>query len=372
MLAPVLALAESKEPPDLFGVECDFYLRGGHKRSFEQQQKLIDSFHHFRIGRQANFGGFYFETKQPKKKPRAIEVTLSPLKNPLWKTEKWILPTEEVRFINVGFQNLAENSLVLNRILAAHLSLHPHDSLKVNFDRSRSLYEKALVNLRWHVHDAVLESYVQRKKYLSPNDLHQLTSYNHESGHNDVFALMSTQAKPMELMTYEELTRELLITIQISYYGTRDFLAPSLKGVLTASGFAADESNDRLPFEYRIPKDQLSLFRQKFYGRFDRFKTCELNRYAKFGKFEGAIQDYFLLNALVTARNRGMKTIIASVDKYTSRLFRSYGFKLYGPLPTERGDLQEELLYMQIDSVEFNDFFNRLAMGSENVKIQIE
>src|SRR5258708_3333093 len=100
------------------------------KEIFEEKLHLTQAFQNFRIGRQKNYGGFYFKTKNPNRLSTVLEIDLPPLSQRFWKIEKWDVPTQEVQFLSLGFQNLAAESDRINRIASQHMLENPNDSLK--------------------------------------------------------------------------------------------------------------------------------------------------------------------------------------------------------------------------------------------------
>lgn len=358
-------------PEDLFGPSCREYLLPEPKQRFSEKVHFVSRYQKFRIGRRPDYRGFYIEPREPKTPSEVRSVSID-LEQPLIKSESWDFANQQqMFFVSAGFHNLEPESYKLNTLVADHIMNHLGEGLIIDYRRKRAREEKRLYNFRWNVHDAVMSVYADYKQYLEPDDFSKLIEYNQHSSHNDVFGLMYTPPSLLAEMRFEDVFPELLMTIQISYYGSRNYLEPSLKGVMAARGFGYYEQEDRLPFEYLISPEKLPEFRKKFYSAFDAQTTCEMNRYAKLHALATLPSEYhslFLLKAITTAKAEGMKTIVAVGDKATMVIFRRYGFKLWGALPV-KGE-PEYLMYMEIDSSEYLAFFNRLSLRSEDVKVK--
>ena len=124
LVIPNIALAKSKGNGDnfldLMRFDCQDFLRDPPVLA-EEKLHLINAFNGFRFGRQENFGGFYFETKNKNRYSQVRKLDLVFPQAPFWKTENWSLPTEQARFLNVGFENLAAESRRMNKLISDHL-----------------------------------------------------------------------------------------------------------------------------------------------------------------------------------------------------------------------------------------------------------
>jgi len=376
--AVLYSFAEAKDEylaVDLFGPDCLEYLLPAPKERFSEKVHLVSRFQKFRIGRQPRYRGFYVEPREPNFPPKVRNVRVK-LDQPLIKGEAWTVEGyRPMYFVSTGFHNLEPESKKINSLIADHVVNHAGEGLRINFDMKRGQEEMMLYDFRWNVHDAVMAVYADKKGYLEPDDFAKLIAYNLHSSHNDVFSLMYTPPSVLPYMRYEDILPEMAMTIQISYYGLRNYIDPSLKGVLAARGFGYYEAEDRLPFEYLIPDENLKAFREKFYAQFDAPTTCEMNRYIKLQsntKYSTAdptdVHSLFLLRAIGKAKDEGMKTIVAVGDKNTMVIWRRYGFKLWGRLPTE-GEA-EYLMYLEVESSQYIAFYNRLMLRSEEVKLE--
>jgi hypothetical protein len=351
---------------DLFGPDCREYLIPQPKEDFDEKIHLISRFQNYHIGRRRDGRGFYIVPKNPRR-PSIVRRSIIRLRGPLIRSEEWRLPDKEMYFVSTGFDNMKDESFLINSEVVGHMINHPGTSLDINFTQERAAEELRLTTFRWSVHDAVLATYTERKGYLSPADFYSLVAYNRDSSHNDVFALMYIPPVFLTNIDVRDIVPQLAMTIQISYLGSRNYLEPSLKGVMAARGFGYYEGLDKLPFEYRLPKSEASAVRKEFYSQFDLRTTCEMNRYMKVHDFHvQPFQDRFLLKAMRRAEDRGMKTIVVSADSKTLILYRRYGFKIWKQLPTN-GEEREYLLFMKVGSPEYLKFVSRLALGSAHV-----
>ncbi len=270
------------------------------------------------------------------------------------KTTLWSHEQKYFLFLDTGFKNLEIESDIIEQAVAYHLLFRPDQNLEVILGEDRIRARQILHKYRWALHFAVLDVYKEKKKYLTPEDLYHLQASAMFSSNSDVFAVLEAEGKVFSSYdTRGKIADRLLLTLQISYPGERNFFKPTVKGLQVNSGGKPIIDDDRLPFEYRLNPIQEFDFRDKFYTRFPKSSTCEFTRYAKLKKLPRSTHDRFLLEALHTAVRRGMKVIIASGDRHTARLFGKYGFKIYGELPTRQRETKEFLTYLELNSPEF-------------------
>jgi hypothetical protein len=212
------------------------------------------------------------------------------------------------------------------------------------------------------MHAAVLSVYHGKKDYLTPADFSTLNFVNRLSSNSDVFGLFLPSAAPFR--------ERLQLTIQISYFGNRNFFIPTTRGVLLAAGQPIDETHDRLPFEFRLSKEDVEAFRTALYQRFDQRTSCEITRYTKFAAdLPRDVTDEVVRRVFERVARRGIRTMFISVDPLTLRLFKRYGFKPYAELPINHTDpgKKEVLAYLTTDSKEFAEVYRRLAESSRSV-----
>lgn len=353
--------------------QCEQLLRGGEPASLELLGRLSQA----KI-RRNDHTGILLEVNPswPVYSIKLAEPEIVPWSTKLWSDSKNSL----FRYMNVGFPNLASRSEQINKLVGIHLMLGEKTNVMFSFGRVRSEQERVLSNLRWTFHQLVLETYRKRSKNVSEDGMAMLNLYNMNSNNNDVFGLMAGDSldESVANLNPTEIERDLKETIQISYHGDRDFLAPSPNGVLQAVGFPVDDSTAKLPFEYRIDPAHLQEFRRHFYGRFPAKNTAEFARYAKFARIPKEVHDLFVVQVFATAMMRGVRYIVASVDPVTLELFqRGYGFKLYQPLPVnprlqqkgKGGEPEPEFVaYLDLASPEFQAMFNKMVWSSSAVK----
>ncbi len=272
----------------------------------------------------------------------------------------WQANGKKYQFVNVGLKSLEAYSDRVNRTVFAQLLTHPDDDLIVYYDDSRLAVGKRLMKYRWGVHDAVLEIYKRKKPYLSENDFRTLIYLNKVSQNSDVLALLYPKTI---VPAARGVSNRVALTIQISYFGDRHYFRPSVAEIVDPESMP--NPKDLLPFEYRIPVDQLAAFRAAFYSRFPARYTCEMLRYASMdNQIPQSIRDRFLLTAFQKAERRGMKYVIAGADKYTERLYRRYGFQIYSPLPNGQIEEPEYVLYLRIGTPEYSEMIARLQRSA--------
>ncbi len=286
------------------------------------------------------------------------------------KAEIWRFEDHYFRFVDTGFKNLEHESNIVDQAILHHLAMFPKQNLKMIFGRDRMSARTLLYKYRWALHFAVLDVYRTKKKYLSRQDFQNLKAANLFSNNSDVFGLLDAGSSlPGQQDSQLEISQRLLLTLQISYPGERNFFRPTLKGLTATTNVEAVFPDDRLPFEYRLPMEHELAFREKFYQRFAKKSTCELTRYAKFQNIPQAVHDRFLYEALVTAVKRGMNVLVASGDPFTARLFQRYGFKIFDRLPTAQEKETEYLTYLEVNSPEFRNLVARLGPSGAATKI---
>lgn len=300
-----------------------------------------------------------------------------------WQSESWTANGTGYRFLNVGFPNLEHRTEEINRLIGEFLLSGEKKNLMLAFGPKRAEQELMLSDLRWIFHRKVINTYDEVKDYLTDDDLALLNLYNMVSNNNDVLGLMQGPSidGPIEDLRPREISRDLKETIQISYFGDRDFINPTNKGVLRAMGYPVSDGNSRLPFAYRLDPEKADKFLVEFYGQYPIYRTCEMNRYVKFDpKLPKDVSDLFNLDAFLTAILRGMHIAIASVDAKTMKRFKiDYGFELYKELPIDprlqknrKNGLKvpEYLIVLNMTTPAFRKVLNRLLKSSEKILVK--
>jgi hypothetical protein len=272
--------------------------------------------------------------------------------------------------VDVGFKNLQAHSMRVHQIVLGHLLNHINENLTVIYDPLRSVAGKILQTHRWAYHDEVMKAYALHKEYLDETDISPLENVNMSSGNSDVFGLLAHDENFYFLdMPLEEIRRRLVRTIQISYWGDRNYFRPTLRGVMLSAELPIYDKEDEFPFEYRIVPELLGAFREKFYKFFVAKKTGELSRYASFANVPKPIRDRFVLRAFDKAIERKLKALVISVDTKTQEAFRPYGFSFYSELPTGQTDEKEFVYYyIIIDGTDFRRAYSRLSISAGKVE----
>lgn len=338
------------------------------RRLEEPSTNVVLPWLHFRASILKKYAGY--EMKRPDATGH-IDLAMADIDpSPFLRSATWRSPKTYFTFVDSGFRRLEAISQQINALALRHLKENPTANLRVRFSPSLQARISTLSNFRWQVHDAVLRVYSTKKNYLDTKDLLLLKFGNVWSGNSDVFAVLSGSTfSAYESLHPLEIDRRLALTIQISYFGDENYLKPTARGIMRPLGMEKyAEAFDLLPFEYRLPEKQRVPLRQKLNEKFDLRHSCEIGRYAKFLPLPLSTQQKFLLHAFTTIRDRGVKTIFAAGDSNTIRLFRRYGFKNFGQLPTGRQEDPEFLTYLEVNSPEFERIIHRLTMDSDGTE----
>jgi hypothetical protein len=290
----------------------------------------------------------------------------------------WSLGYKKYEIINVGYKNFQHDSFVVNRAIVRHMNNHPNKNLIVLFDPARNYTAKIIRTYRTAIHGKVLQKYMERKDYLSPHDFNTLKELIHLSGNSDVFGLLAyDEDASAQKLVPAMIAKRLLLTAQITYYGDRHFFEPTLRGLMAAAHIPIANSEDKLPFEYRIKPTALPEFRAKFYKRFKAEETAEIIRTARFDqqledsrRVPDEVRDKFFLNLFKTAESRGMKHIVIGVDKATGRYFKQYGFELYDELEIKK--IEPQLLAQMKEKIGDHEYLHFIDIGSEKYLETIE
>lgn len=267
------------------------------------------------------------------------------------RVEEWHAYGKVFQFFDVGFKNFERESQYLNSIIADHLLRHSEANLRIEFGPARSETESVLSRYRWTLLEAVFGRYEEVKDYISGTALSILEWQSFNDTNIDVFGLAEyDQRIPRGHLSDQELRERLRMTVQISYYGDRNFLETNLREIQRATGIEVDDNQGRFPFQTRLRAGDAYLFNHGLFTRFKPETTCEFTRLAKFiNRLPPPILARFLLEAFQTAERRGMKTILASADSKTKKLFEPYGFRQFTTLPTGTGE-EEFLMFLEVDS----------------------
>jgi hypothetical protein len=301
---------------------------------------------------------------------RRIEIATGSAAYDLGHTELWRFKGQLFQFLDIGYKNLeADSNVMLNAILD-HSRNYPNQSLLIEFGPDRRKLQNMSDLLREYrstTFDAVLELYSKIKTYLNKIDLFFLEVLNQYSNNTDIFVLLSDDPNGNdEDLSNEQLRNRLLMTIQVSYsFVSRDFSKINPAEILKAAEAKTGEHFTRLPFYMRLisSANSAEAFYQEFVKDFAPVTSvCELTRWAQFSnQIPDGVKDRFLFEAIKAALKRGIRTLVASGDSKTTRLFRRYGFKIYKQIPVGHEKEKEYLSYLSVGSPEFNDLYERLA-----------
>jgi hypothetical protein len=329
---------------------------------------ILKSFSSFSIGYLPDEAGFIFSPQIPDA-PVNIPVMRPMESKSIWRIDHWKTSQTQVNFLDMGLKNLEPDMDEINRLATIQMANAPHTPFEIDISYKRAKERVLLQIMRWRLHDVVLTKYQEMKKYLTSRDFAMLDWTSGWSDNSDLFAIVNGDPLTPEKMTLQALEKKIALTIQITYFGRKDFERPTLQGALDANLLRKYSVEDELPFEFRLGPAMRKEFAERVYTRFDRATTCEFMRYAKVDKdLPRDIHDRFLLEALLTAKMRGMKTILASGDSFTSRLFRRYGFEIFDRLPTNQVGEIEYLSYLDTDSPAFAAVIQMLNASSRDVE----
>lgn len=313
------------------------------------------------------FGGFVLRIskRNSMSTTRTLEV---PEELQPWRTAVWSTDGKTYQALSVGFRNLESHSQRLNGAIIENALRYPNDNLRILYSPEFEHSLDSMYTMRWRLHDAVLKKYIDVKKYLSDDDLSLLNRGNEWSDNSEVFALFGGPLKPPEEMSWYDFYDHLAITMEVTYFGKRDFRSPTVRGGLEALGYHSRAPDDKLPFQFRLDPAVAAEFSAKVYARFDPEYTCEAMRFARFDPhLPPQLFNRFLLGMLNTVQARGMKYILASVDDSTLRLFGRYGFKKFLPLPVKQNEKPEYLCYLEVGSPEYMAITKKLKQSVEEV-----
>lgn len=310
-------------------------------------------------------------TANPKTNRRSILIPV--LKNPLekWRAEIWQSGAEKYTFFDIGFRNMEQDAKMIDEIVYDHIMNHPHERLRVDYGPRRREQVDTLRTARFTVHGRVLDAYEIEKPYLRHEDMWALYLANKLSTNNDVIAIFKNDpAFKWKNQTIDTIERDLISTIQVTYYGDEDYFEPTLRGVMRAAGDVTPFFGDRFPFEHRLSKQQKDEFRKTLFAQYDPQTSCEITRYANFIKnMPRAVTDRLIFETLKRIVKRGVKTIFVAADDYTIRLFRRYGIRPYADLPT--GTNKHEILgVLEVESETFRNVYAKLMLSSIRVQAQ--
>jgi len=329
---------------------------------------ILKSYSSFSIGNLPGGEGFIFSPSDPIVPPQ-IPVLHPAESKSIWRIDHWKTQEARVNFVDLGFKNLEYDMDEINWVVSNQMENAPRTPFELDISVKRAEERQRLKIMRWRLHDVVLNRYEQMKEYLTEGDMAMLDWANAQSDNSDLFAIVNGEPLTADQMTLQTLVDKVALTIQIMYFGKKDFERPTLEGALAVNGMRQIKKDDALPFEARIIPIIRENYVKRVYSRFDPATTCEFMRYAKVDKtLPRDIHDRFLLEVLLTAKKRGMKTVLASGDSLTSRLFRRYGFEIFDRLPTKQVGEPEYLSYLDLDSEAFAKVVTDLHKSSKDVE----
>ena len=291
-----------------------------------------------------------------------------------WRRERWLnAPNSEGTrtpfwFYEAGFRNLEDDARAMNSVVAGVLlsSNAPYIHFYSSENRVRDL--ERLNTLRWACHARVVNTYSRhrvKKEYLDEADFEQLLSADRSNLNVDVFAVAT---RPVQWCDDGRSIQDAIAsTIQVSYQNPYDYLRPSLDGLLDVHG-EGPTAPRHLPFMERLDPEHRDDFLAKFDQSFGQLSICEITRYVNRSRTPKAIHANLLLEILERIHERGCQLIVASVDPYTLRRFKAYGFERDRRLPT-RGATEETLAILRVQSTPFARTLAKLRDETHGVTI---
>lgn len=341
---------------DVVYPKCTSLLLPKPKNTVETNLSRLDillSFKSFQIHALPRHEGVYFQAHGDTSEPVIYNLYESAVAL-LAYAEDWRVGGESFTFLSTGFKHLEADGQLLNQVFLRHIEKFGRSNFVVRFSRQHQRAMQTVEDVRWFLHDAVMEKYRSVKSYLTEGDFFMLRFADENTDNNEVFAILNEENR-------------LGATLQITYMGDAQFFQPNVTGLLQAAGLKPYILSNRLPFQYRIKSEVDPNFMSQFHKDFPTEETCEFTRYAAFTKLPKSIQDRLLFEALQSAAGRGIRVIFAGGDKITSRLFRKYGFKVYKALPTQSGS-PEYLTYLKIPSPEFTKVWGQLRKSARAIE----
>lgn len=270
-----------------------------------------------------------------------IPFTLYPINKK--KTSLLIDEQNQYRFMNVGSRMLRLDYDVVAREFEK-INFDPKINYRViiKFTGDRLLTYQQLNRIRWLVHEAVLNTYIERKPYLKLRDLGVLKAVNIFSDNSDVFAIFDEPSRSFRDLTDEEIKNKLLATLQISYLHDHNFKFIDFLGDMDSNG-------GLLPFEHRLTSSQKLQFKSILEKNYSNKKTAEFTRFAKLRRLSPQVNSFLLLQALESAMMNGVDVLLANADDYTSRLFKhKFGFtEIFSYV--DKGNAKEYILAISKD-----------------------
>lgn len=341
---------------DVVYPKCTSLLLPKPKHTLETNLSRLDillSFKSFQIHVLPDHEGVYFQAHGDNGQPVIYNLNDGSARH-LAYAEDWRVDGASFTFISTGFKHMEAEGQLLNQVFLRHIERFGRSNFIIRFSREHRQAMQTVEDVRWFLHDAVMEKYKSVKGYLTEGDFFVLKFADENTDNNEVFAVLNEDNR-------------LGATLQITYVGDAQFFQPNITGLLQAAGLKPYIPSNRLPFQYRIKSESDPNFMDQFHKDFPTEETCEFTRYAAFTKLPKSVQDRLLFEALQSAAGRGMRVIFAGGDKITSRLFRKYGFKVYKALPTQSGS-PEYLTYLKIPSPEFTKVWGQLRKSARAIE----
>lgn len=293
----------------------------------------------------------------------------------LWRAEHWEFAGQKYYFVNLGRKQLEQKSNVVNDlILRSVMADRPHN-VQILYDPNFSHDKWVLEHGSEYVHDRVIDGYLEYKPYLNSEDIFLLQSLFRKSHNCDVFVLLRDDGRPIDQILASNFAKNLILTLQASYYSDRYFFKTSFDSLLRAAGYPPSDVPDLFPHEYRLhssPEDPPpSPFRQAVAeNKYSLHNAVELTRLFRFQRFPGTVRDAFMYRVLDRMEEMHITTLLAGGDAInTTDMFSSkYFFSVMGELPTASG-VQEFLSVLRVGSENYGKL--RDELGKKFAKIVI-
>jgi hypothetical protein len=361
-----IASAQASQNTPLVGCEQKLLPNENEKTA----EYIRDRFNQYEVISKIDGSGFVLRPPKPNA-VHEIYVRTEPDGLSPFRASVWNSAGRSYELYDIGPIHFAGTSKKISLAILDHILNRPDDELVVHYDISRMTIERSSKNLAKSIHETVLSVYKNRKDYLMPADFERLRQAGNFSTNTDVFALFDNDKNKADFSSPAEISKSILATMQITYFRQRNYLIPTAHEILRDAGFYS-KGYDLLPFEFRIPLELREVVREGFDQDFDMNTSCEFTRYVRFEGLPQPVHDRFFLQALKTARDRGVTTIFASVDASTLRLFKNkYGFEIQTRLPKITEE-REFIIYLRVGSEQFNRTYARLSQSSATVTTKDE
>lgn len=303
-------------------------------------------------------GGFRgFEITRSNQPPtHLVELPELRLSAKHWRVEKWEVGDSPYFLYDIGPRNLENDKVRLDILTLAQLqnSNITGAFLKASDRRRRDLRYLAQFE----------RAFARRARQSAKAEAPDRSVIREILKNTDLFGVLDRNLRPSA--DPRLVADHLVMLAELFYDERRNFVRPSLDGVMREMGFES-RVYEPLPYLKRVSATAAERLRHKFESDFGDGSSCELSPLAHFRAGENEeLRLRLLLEVYDRVRNRKCQTMVTSMVN-NARFIEFYGFRPWRTVKRLDGR-REGLFILQINTPDFNTGYARIVKRLQELR----